>query len=198
MVAAGADLLAKDFDKEKLMPAFQLSLILFSSITRIINSKFLIRMQHISRIIMVAICIVSSFVIIAFCCFYDSVEVMFWFSLIASVIVGIGSALGESVILGFLKTFPGDTIGYYGSGTGMAGITGAVIFIALKPLGLSDGSIYMIAAPTAIPYFLCFLWLNNQKKKFPYVPTEEEMKGNEGNESMEKIEEVEETAKVAL
>ena len=73
MVAAGADLLAKDFDKEKLMPAFQLSLILFSSITRIVNSKFLIRMQHITRIVMVAICIVSSFVIIAFCCFYDSV-----------------------------------------------------------------------------------------------------------------------------
>ena len=179
MVAAGADLLAKDFDKEKLMPAFQLSLILFSSITRIINSKFLIRMQHITRIIMVAICIVSSFVIIAFCCFYDTVQAMFWLSLLASVIVGIGSALGESVILGFLKTFPGDTIGYYGSGTGMAGITGAVIFIALKPIGLSDGSIYMIAAPTAIPYFLIFLWLNSQKKKYPYVPTEDEMKGNE-------------------
>ena len=117
---------------------------------------------------------------------------MFWLSLIASVIVGIGSALGESVILGFLKTFPGDTIGYYGSGTGMAGITGAIIFIALKPLGLSDGSIYMIAAPTAIPYFLCFLWLNNQKKKYQYVPTEDEMKGNE------EMEEVEEIVKVAL
>lgn len=89
---------------------------------------------------------------------------MFSVSLLASVIVGAGCALGESVIFGFLKTFPGNAIGYYGSGTGMAGITGALIFIALKPLGLSDGAIYMIAAPTAIPYFLCFYWLNKQKK----------------------------------
>lgn len=164
MVMAGADLLAKGFGKEKLMPAFQLSLILFSSLTRIINSKWLIRMQHITRIMMVAFCIFASFIIIAFCCFYDTVNSMFSVSLLASVIVGAGCALGESVILGFLKTFPGNAIGYYGSGTGMAGITGALIFIALKPLGLSDGAIYMIAAPTAIPYFLCFYWLNKQKK----------------------------------
>ena len=56
----------------------------------------------------------------------------------------------------------------------MAGITGALIFIALKPFGLSEGTIYMIAAPTAIPYFLCFYWLNKQKKQYQYVPSEEE------------------------
>ena len=43
MVAAGADLLSKDFGKEKLMPLFQLSLILFSSATRLVNSTLLIR-----------------------------------------------------------------------------------------------------------------------------------------------------------
>ena len=163
MVMAGADLLAKGFDKEKLMPAFQLSLIIFSSLTRIVNSKWLIRMQHISRIMMVVFFIVASFIIIAFCCFYDTVDAMFYVSLLTSILVGVGCALGESVILGFLKTFPGDSIGYYSSGTGMAGITGALIFIALKPLGLSNGAIYLIAAPTAIPYFLSFYWLNKQK-----------------------------------
>lgn len=116
-----------------------------------------------------------SFFIIAMCLFYKSVEVMFYVSLLASIIVGIGIALGESVNLGFLKTFPGETIGYYGSGTGMAGITGALIFIALQPTGLGDGAIYLLAIPTAIPYLLCFLWLDRQKKKYPYVPDPDEV-----------------------
>jgi len=107
---------------------------------------------------------------------------MFYLSLLASIIVGIGSALGESTNIGFLKTFPGDTIGYYGSGTGFAGITGALIFLALNGIGLSDGAIYLIAAPTAIPYFLSFLWLNNQKKKYPYIP-EVEDEDEDGNNS---------------
>ena len=114
------------------------SLILFSSLTRIVNAKFMINVQHKTRIFMVTFTIVASFVIIAICLAYADIPAMFWISLIGSIIAGIGTALGESVNLGFLKTFPGNTIGYYGSGTGMAGITGALIFIALKPLGLSD------------------------------------------------------------
>lgn len=119
--------------------------------------------------------IVTSFVVISICLFNSDIPAMFWVSLVGSIIAGVGTALGESVNLGFLKTFPGNTIGYYGSGTGMAGITGALIFIALKPLGLSDGAIYLVAAPTAIPYVLCFLWLNKQKKIYPYVPDKEEV-----------------------
>lgn len=119
--------------------------------------------------------IVASFLIISICLFEADISAMFWISLIGSIIAGIGTALGESVNLGFLKTFPGNTIGYYGSGTGMAGITGALIFLALHPLGLSDQAIYLIAAPTAIPYCLCFIWLNKQKKLYPYVPDKEEV-----------------------
>lgn len=160
MVAAGADNLSKDFNKESLMPLFQLSLIVFSSVTRIVNSSFFIRYQHRTRIMFVTGCIVASFLIIAICCFYESISAMFYLSLFASIVVGVGCALGESVNLGFLKTFPGNTIGYYGSGTGFAGMSGSLIFIALTPLGLSDGAIYLIALPTAIPYLLCFFWLN--------------------------------------
>ena len=98
----------------------------------------MINVQHKTRIFIVSFTIVASFVIIAICLSYADVPAMFWISLCGSIIAGIGTALGESVNLGFLKTFPGNTIGYYGSGTGMAGITGALIFIALKPLGLSD------------------------------------------------------------
>ena len=141
--------------------------------TKFVNGKYLIRTQHLTRITIVSCCIILSLGLISLCVFYQDVSAMFYLSLIASIIVGIGSALGEGTNLGFLKTFPGNGISYYGSGTGFAGITGSTIFIALKPLGISDGGIYLIALPSAIPYYLCFRWLSSQKKLYPYIPQEE-------------------------
>jgi len=117
-------------------------------------------MQHKTRIMYVTACIVLSFLTIAICCFYDNISAMFYLSLFASIVVGIGCALGESVNLGFLKTFPGNGISYYGSGTGFAGMSGSLIFLALGACGISDAAIYLIVLPTAIPYLLCFLWLD--------------------------------------
>ena len=161
-------------------------LIIFASATKAVNSKYLLRVQHKTRIFAVSCCIVTSFFIIAMCCFYDSVGAMFFVSLLASIIVGVGSALGEATNLGFLKTFPGDAIGYYGSGTGFAGISGAAIFLILYPLGFTDGMIFLVAIPTAIPYFLCFNWLNNQKKLYPYEsPSSENQEQDENATGLE-------------
>ena len=143
---------------------------MFNSVIRLVNSKYLIQVQHRTRILFCTILMLVGFFTIAMCCFYDTVSFMFWVSLLASILVGLGQALGESVVLGFLKTFPGNAISYFGSGTGMAGISGSLIFIALEPLGCSPQAIYLIVLPTAIPYFLCFYWLDKQKRKYPYEP----------------------------
>lgn len=78
----------------------------------------------------------------------------------ASVLVGIGCSLGESTILGFLKTFPCQAIGYYSSGTGLAGISGALIFMLLSASGLAYSAIFAIIAPTALIYMAIFVWLD--------------------------------------
>ena len=97
---------------------------------------------------------------------------MFYLSLFASVLVGVGSALGESTLLGFLKTFPGETVGYYSSGTGFAGISGTLILTSLAATGMTRGATYLVAVPTALPYVLAFLWLDRQKRLYPYVASE--------------------------
>ena len=94
---------------------------------------------------------------------------MFYISLVASVMIGVQRSIGESTILGFLKGFPGESVGFFGSGTGFAGIFGSGILIALKSIKLSDSTIYLIASPTVIPYFISFWWLNRQKESFKYV-----------------------------
>ena len=85
---------------------------------------------------------------------------MFYLSLLASVMIGVQSSLGESTMIGFLKNFPGETVGFYGSGTGFAGIFGSGTLIILKACGLSDSAIYLIASPTLVPYMFSFWWLD--------------------------------------
>lgn len=72
-------------------------------------------------------------------------------------------------MIGFLKNFPGETVGFYGSGTGFAGIFGSGTLIILKAIGLSDAAIYLIASPTLIPYMFSFWWLDKQKVKYVYI-----------------------------
>jgi len=112
------------------------------------------------------------FLIIAFACTFKEHEVSFWFSLISSIMLGIGCALGESTILGFCKGFPSSTVGYFASGTGFAGIFGSGIILILKAAGLDNGQIFFSIAPCVIPYFLSFWWIYWMKSKYPYVHVE--------------------------
>jgi CLN3 protein len=79
------------------------------------------------------------FLIIAFVATFSHSKSAFFIALISSVMLGISSALGEAINLGFIKGFPSEVIGYYGSGTGFAGIFGSGILLLLKAAGLSDG-----------------------------------------------------------
>ncbi len=106
--------------------------------------------------------------IISLACTYNKYEVSFWFSLVSSIILGTGSALGESTTLGFCKGFPSSTVGFFGSGTGFAGIFGSGSILALKAAGLNNGQIFFIITPTIIPYFLAFWWISRMKAKHPY------------------------------
>jgi hypothetical protein len=81
-------------------------------------------------------------------------------------------SLGESTTLGFCKGFPSNVVGYFGSGTGFAGVFGAGMIIALSSAGLNNGQIFFIITPTVLPYFLSFWWINNMKAKYPYVEEE--------------------------
>ena len=62
--------------------------------------------------------------------------------------IGCGSALGESVILGYLKFYPTALTGAWSSGTGMAGIGGSALYLLLAFLGLSNTAIFAMQVCT--------------------------------------------------
>mmetsp|Transcript_31268 Transcript_31268/g.42493 ORF Transcript_31268/g.42493 Transcript_31268/m.42493 type:complete len:83 (+) Transcript_31268:481-729(+) len=73
-------------------------------------------------------------------------------------------------MLGYLKGFPGYSVGYWSSGTGFAGLSASGSLLLLKAAGWSDTEINLAAIPTMIPYFLCFVWINSKKNEYPFIP----------------------------
>jgi CLN3 protein len=110
------------------------------------------------------------FLVISFACTYNENVASFYVSLVASVLLGTVSAFGESTTLGFCKGFPSTVVGYFGSGTGFAGVFGSGTILLLQSLGLDNGTIFFIITPTVIPYFIAFWWINSMKTKYPYIP----------------------------
>lgn len=146
---------------DKLFFVYFSSLILFNILTRALNSSsLLIRTRHITRIGIASGFFLLGFCLLAICCSYSENVICFYFALVASVFFGVASSLGESTILGFLRNMPCQSIGYYGSGTGLAGISGAFLFMFMTALGLSSSAIFTIIAPTTIVYFITFMWLD--------------------------------------
>lgn len=97
----------------------------------------------------------------------------FWFSLGGSTCVGCACALGESNLVAFLKRFPHKTVGYWSSGTGIAGLLGTTILLALNAFGFKDWQIYILSIPMLVPYLYCCLWLVKKSHMFPFVEEEE-------------------------
>jgi hypothetical protein len=83
--------------------------------------------------------VMCAFIIIAFACTYTENVASFYISLFASVLFGISVALGESTSLGFCKGYPSEVVGYFGSGTGFAGVFGSGIILVLIGIGVTYG-----------------------------------------------------------
>jgi battenin len=145
------------------------SLIIFSSLTRFINARYLIKVKHLNRMMVNSFNMLIGFLIISFACTYNTYKASFFLSLVASVILGTVSAFGESTTLGFCKGFPSTVVGYFGSGTGFAGVFGSGIILLLKSADVSNGTIFFSITPSVVPYFLAFWWVNRMKAKYPYV-----------------------------
>ncbi len=80
-----------------------------------------------------------AFIIIALASTYTGSITSFYAALGSSVLFGVASSLGESTTLGFCKGFPSDMVGYFGSGTGFAGVFGSGIILLLEAAGLKYG-----------------------------------------------------------
>lgn len=81
--------------------------------------------------IMFAVLITSIFI----CFILENKETAFRLSLVTAFFVGVTSALGDSVIFGFMKVLPAKSYAGYSAGTGLSGVVGATLPIITTFVG---------------------------------------------------------------
>jgi hypothetical protein len=145
------------------------SLVMWNVVAKIINAKWFLQTPHKKRMWFVGILMTCGFLLISWCAMGTqpagggplpaNKEYKFWIALFASTMIGVACALGESNLVAFLKSFPSKTVGFWGSGTGLAGLLGTTMLLSMNALGMKDWQIYMCAIPLMVPYMFCVLWL---------------------------------------
>lgn len=113
------------------------------------------------------------FILISLTSYNNDQPKAFWLALLAIGILACTTAFGESTILGYCKGFPSYYVGYFVSGTGVAGLFAAVVIVSLKYFEFSLTSIYVLFMPTAILNFLCFNYLNRLHHEHPSIEEDE-------------------------
>ena len=162
LVNSSSQSLAQHFDEKNLMSAFTFCLTSLSIVVSFINSKFLLKTRHISKIQGTLLCFTLGYLCVGFSNMIDTFPA-FVLCLFGAVILGGAGTLGEQTNLGFLKGFAPDLIGGWGCGTGMAGVVGAGINFGLRYVKVPGYLIFLGMIPTSLTYLFGFTWLKNQK-----------------------------------
>ena len=101
VVTTAAQDISKKFNEENLVGAFLMSLWIFAVFTRWINSKYMLKMSHYSRVIIITIMFVLGFLIMSFTYTIPGEDTYgFYIALFGTLVIGTASTLGESVIIG--------------------------------------------------------------------------------------------------
>jgi battenin len=161
VVLSAAKDLAEHFQKEYMISIFSGCLVFFSIGVKLFNAKYLLQIHHKIRIGIAVSFFLIGVINISFALENEN----FFLCLFGCMLLGIGGAIGDANIQGFIKGFPSETFTGYSSGTGGAGVFGSYYYLALKIYEFDSSQIFKFLFPAYIIYFFCFLYLVQQKVK---------------------------------
>ena len=96
--------------------------------------------------------------------------------------MGVCQALGEAVMLGFLKAFPSNFVGMFSSGTGLAGFFGAIYVLIMTSFDINPVYLYLgMIIPTFIIYYFSFNYISGKRHEL-LANFEEDTLRNENHE----------------
>ena len=125
--------LAKEFHEEQFMSVFSGCLVLFGVLARFANSKFLLKVRHRTKNYSVIGFFVLGVAIMLMAKYFE----VFALSLVGTVLLGIGTSLGDSNDIGFMKGLPPIVANGHSAGTGLSGIIGSTFYLLLKVFNFS-------------------------------------------------------------
>jgi battenin len=151
--------ISKEFHKEDLMNFFTSSLVFFGLLIKVFNTRFLIKIKHkYKNWFTIFIWVVSlGLMLLGKNCG------VFGLTIVASILVGLGTGLGDITNLGFMKCFPSIILSGYSSGTGMSGVAGAVMYLIFKLVGVSFNKTILSLLVFYPIYGICFFLVIRMK-----------------------------------
>ena len=109
LILSSSQQISKQLNNSQLIALFPLSLICFNSLSRIINSRYFIKISYTKRFLSISLYIFFGYIMLYY--ILDSIGVDnsisdFFVTLIPVIMLGTASSLGEATMLGYLRTFP--------------------------------------------------------------------------------------------
>eukprot|EP01121_Diplochlamys_sp_Union-15-3_P015418 TRINITY_DN5093_c0_g1_i2.p1 TRINITY_DN5093_c0_g1~~TRINITY_DN5093_c0_g1_i2.p1 ORF type:complete len:436 (+),score=47.59 TRINITY_DN5093_c0_g1_i2:80-1387(+) len=155
---------ALDILGNKLPPALVLLADIFPGLAvQAVAPFFFEKIPYAIRVWIITLLAVGSFVIVGA---FNPV----WVRILGVVLASISSGLGEITYMALSSYYHKNTISFYSSGTGAAGILGSLMYLALTTWAkLSDRITLYICAPLPLAMVLSyFVLMENYKKKSSY------------------------------
>lgn len=141
-------------------------MIICSSLTRVFNSRYLIKISYRKRITFLCFYFLAAYLLLFLTLKLNSDGTIdntlgFVLTMIPSFIMGTGSALGEATIIASLRNYPKNLINGWSSGTGLAGISGALLSLIFAIEKIETQNLYLFVSPLPLLYLFIFILQEN-------------------------------------
>ncbi|KAL6061670.1 Batten's disease protein Cln3 [Balamuthia mandrillaris] len=164
VVGSAAQSISESFHKENLIGLIGWANICFGFVARGMNTFLLERVDYWIRVLLTIYVMTIGLYGVAV-----SQYINFWFAIAAIILVGSASSFGESVMLGYMRRFPAETVDGWSSGTGMAGVSGTLLYIAFTAGGLKNWQSFLLLIPFGFAYWLVYGFLVKKAKNWEAV-----------------------------
>ena len=151
--------LSEHLNSPSLVALYPMGIIACSSLARMANSKFCIRINYQLRMFLISLYFSFGYLFMYIILHFEhkfNNYVAFALSMIPTLVIGTGAAFGEANLLGYIRTFPGDYVSGWSCGTGFAGVSGALITLLFKIKNIKTKFLYLVVTPVGMLFFVCF------------------------------------------
>ncbi|KAF4684881.1 hypothetical protein FOZ60_007190 [Perkinsus olseni] len=141
LVIAGAQDIARLFDKTNLMPLFTTVMLFAAFATGAVHARSIGYLLFGTAFLLVGV----------------QSEVGFWMAQLATFLVGAFQTIGEINNLSILNSLPNGLVGAWGFGTGVSQFVGSISYVIAINLGISYSTFFLGLIPVYLVYWALFL-----------------------------------------
>ena len=160
IVLSSAYSLALSFNALNLIGVISWATVILGMAARVVNTVWLLNTSSYLRVM--GSCLVAA---VGLVMLVLSTQMSFWVAIVAICLIGAYSAMGENVVLGYLRHFSPTLTGAWSCGTGWSGVAGTLGYLLMfSVFKWSNELIYALCVPTIIVHVLAFHYIYETSK----------------------------------